>query len=362
MIGRAGTAGGYEDTLVLQGVEQNLRADTAHTHTQDMRSRCLICSSVENNIGDDTEALDQAVFHGEQFCPVTVEVFIEHPGGKRHTGDAGNIFCAGPQAVLLSSAVHLRYQPHAVCNIEKSGSLGTMDLVSADRQKVNIHPFGINLCLAEALHCIDMKERIRICGFDGLSDLFDRLHCADNIIRMHNRHQDRVRTDSCRDLFRGDQAVPVNTQPGDLKSLCLQIFHGLQNCRVLDQACDQMFSLPLRSHGRADDRKVVRLRSAGCEAKILFLRLQDPGQDLFRFRNAPFRSDAPVVHGGRIAVILEKELIHQSCHFRKAPGRRGIIEVDISFFIHKSVLVSVAQGCFLSFLSCSVHKDQSSSN
>jgi hypothetical protein len=49
------------------------------------------------------------------------------------------------------------------------------------------------------------------------------------------------------------------------------------------------------------------------------------------------------MHGGWVAVILEEKFVHQRGNFRKTAGRRGIIEINVSFFIHKSTLLSVMQ-------------------
>ena len=186
-----------------------------------------------------------------------------------------------------------------------------------------------------------MEKKAGICRLDGSSDLLDRLHCADDVVGVHDRNQDRVWTNGGSRLPGRYQAVPVNPQPCDFKSQGLQIFHGFQHSGMLDLCRDQVFSFALHGHGGADDRQIVRLGPARSKADIFFLYLQDSGQSLPGLGNAPLGSDAAVVHGRRIAVILQKKFIHQRGGFRKAPGRRGIVEIDVSFFNHKSVLVSI---------------------
>ena len=105
---------------------------------------------------------------------------------------------------------------------------------------------------------------------------------------------------------------------------------------MLDLRRDQVLSPPLRRQRAADDGQIVRLGAAGGEVEIFVLDLQDRCQGLPGLRDPALRRDAPVVHAGRISVVLQINLAHQRGDLRKAPGRRGVIEIDVFFYTHKS--------------------------
>ena len=93
-------------------------------------------------------------------------------------------------------------QTDAVRHIEQARPLGAVDLVPAGSEQVDLHPLRQDLGLAEALHGIHVEEGLRIGRLDGPADLRDRLHGADLIVGVHDRHQDRVGADSRRHLVR----------------------------------------------------------------------------------------------------------------------------------------------------------------
>ena len=112
------------------------------------------------------------------------------------------------------------------------------------------------------------------------------------------------------------------------------MLHGLQDRRVLNHRGDQMLSPALCRQGTADDRKVIGLSPAGSKIQVLVPDLEDSRQSLFGLRDTPFGCHTSVMHAGRIPVILQKNFVHQRGDFGKAPCRRGIIKIDVSFFVH----------------------------
>ena len=167
-------------------MQQHFRTHAGHCQADDMRSALSARRSVYPKVRDVSDLVEEFLPQSVQPVDTIVKILIQHLRRKAHSRDAGHILCAGAHSTLLSAAEDQVLHLHLVADIEETGSLGRVDLVSADRQKVDPPLLGIDLCLAKTLHRVHMKERGRIFCINALRDLPDRLYRANLIIGVHN--------------------------------------------------------------------------------------------------------------------------------------------------------------------------------
>lgn len=70
-------------------------------------------------------------------------------------------------------------------DIESTNSLWSVDLMSTNRQQINVVLVYIDRHFARSLCCICMEEDLSVSA--DLSNLFDRLDDADLVVHMNNR-------------------------------------------------------------------------------------------------------------------------------------------------------------------------------
>lgn len=125
--------------------------------------------------------------------------------------------------------------------------------------------------------------------FQKPSYLLDGLYRANLIVYVHDRHQNglvRQRLFQIHDLH---PSLSVHRQVGYLKALLFQLLHGIQNSRVLNPGGNQVLSCPLIGMGRAHERQVITLCSAGGKIDLLGLHLQILRNDFFRLTDVFLR-------------------------------------------------------------------------
>lgn len=84
-------------------------------------------------------------------------------------------------------------------DVECTDALRSINLMAADRHKVDIQFININRYLSDGLRSICMKEHFSLSTY--LPDLFDRLYDTDFIVNHNDRDQDSVWPDSLFELF-----------------------------------------------------------------------------------------------------------------------------------------------------------------
>ena len=107
-------------------------------------------------------------------------------------GDSRYIVCSGTHATLLSATKNLWNDLHFFVDIQKTDTLRTVNLVSADCKKIDPHTFRINVVFTKSLNCIDMIQCLWTLLMYHLRNLFDWHHSSDFIIYKHGRYHDRI--------------------------------------------------------------------------------------------------------------------------------------------------------------------------
>ena len=191
----------------------------------------------------------------------------------------------------------------------------------------------------EPLHRIRVEQNIAVISFYDINCFLYRLDRAHFIVHIHDRYQDRIRTQRLAQLFQSDQAVGIHRQIGNPESLFLQILHRIQYGRMLDHGCDQVASSALIGPCRSDQCKIVTFRSAGSKDKLLAVDTQYLCQPFFRFFYIMFCFHTLSVHGRRISVIRAHNPAHQIADLFIASGRCRIIQIN--FHNRRSFLSSL---------------------
>ena len=76
-----------------------------------------------------------------------------------------------------------------------------MNFVAADGKQIKPLLFRTDLVFSIGLDCVYMKQGLGALLFYNGADFVDRLCCPNFIIYIHNRHQDRVPTQTVPQLF-----------------------------------------------------------------------------------------------------------------------------------------------------------------
>ena len=123
--------------------------------------RYLISTIRDQSVDTDSLYLhysfDKRLLELIQSADIAVIISVEHLCSKCHSRDARYVFRSRTKTFLLSASELYGHYPHTVANVEKSASLGTVDLVLACAHQIYLHLRGIDDSLSESLDRINMK-------------------------------------------------------------------------------------------------------------------------------------------------------------------------------------------------------------
>ncbi len=170
---------------------------------------------------------------------------------------------------------------------KSADALRSIDFMAANRQEVASE---LSKCLdlfAEGLRRIDMKERLRV--GQQLGDLNDRLQHTCLVVRMHHRHQQRLRSKSL--LHREWFNVPSRRdwQQFRFKPALAQLIEGFQDRLVLDGCGEDVSAIsgePVMHETEED--QVVALCASAREEDFIAPDVQEIGYLLPRRSTASF--------------------------------------------------------------------------
>ena len=275
---------------------------------------------------------DQCVLKRKCPLPFLLQIRINRLGCECHACDPRNIFRTGTHAVLLPTAQDLRFQFCLFGYVKQPDSLRPVEFVCADAQQVNAHLLGMDHAVTKALHRIHVEKDLRIFPLEQLSDVLNRLHGTDLVIRMHHRDQYGISGDHTVRCFHLDDTVTVYRPAGHFKALALQMFHRPFYRRMLQLCRHDMHTAALVGVCRSDNRQIITFRSAG--GKIQFLRFdpQDLCQLFFGLPQILLRNHPKMMCTRRITVILRINLCHQFGNFIQTTCCGRIIQIDLFLF------------------------------
>ena len=265
LIGGAGTSGGDIDPLLFQCVQHHLAADSGKGYTDHMG--CRGPASLRRN------PVDAYTFH---LADLFRKIFLQLIQPPRiliqmgvyqlcrlgHTRDTGHVLRAGTHIFLLAAAVYDGLELYPLPHIEESHALGAVDLMAAGRQQIDLHPPGQYPEFAKPLHRVHMEKDRGVSALDQRSRLLDRLQRSHLIVGVHDRYQNRFGPYGRLQILQGYPPPGIHRQISDLKSLTLQILHGLQHRRMFHLSGYQVIALSAGGHGAADQGHIVCFRAS----------------------------------------------------------------------------------------------------
>ena len=180
------------------------------------------------------------------------------------------------------------------------------------------------LCAASA--CSGIAARIA-----QARDRGDVRQHAGLVVRVHQRHERRVRPQRLGDLRRIDRPVRPRPQPGDVEALALELAAGVEARPVLDARGHDVASRGRRRARGAEDREVDALgRARGEDDRLGRGIARAPRPRPARGRDARGRPPAGRMRGGRIR--LQRRIVEARGHHggdaRIERRGRGMVEVD----------------------------------
>ena len=121
-----------------------------------------------------------------------------------------------------------------------------------------------------------------------MADLGNRLYCADLIVCMHYRYENRLGRDRIEHGIRVDHACRIDRKICDGKTVSLQEFTCFQNRVVLNIRCDDMISPAPAGIGAPFYSSVVALCAAPGEDDLMWLHPYESSNSLTSMINSLF--------------------------------------------------------------------------
>ena len=101
----------------------------------------------------------------------------------------GNILGTGTPLPLLAAAMDQVLDPDAFSDVERPGTLGTVELVGGEREQVDILCLHVNGDIPDSLDGIGVEVHlVLLCNCRQFPDRFDG---ADLVVRVHDGDKDR---------------------------------------------------------------------------------------------------------------------------------------------------------------------------
>ena len=189
---------------------------------------------------------------------IFVEIFIDPRSCHTESCDSRHIVCTGAHSTLLSATEDLRDDLHFFIDIQKSNTLWSVDLVSADCKKIDAHLFRVNAVFTKSLDGIYMIKSLRAFFVNHLRNFFYRHHGTDFVIYKHGRNHNRIRAQNCFQCTHLYFAFMIYRKIGDFKSLFLQKRCRLADCCMFYRCNNNVISVSLVCQCTTDQCKVIR--------------------------------------------------------------------------------------------------------
>ena len=113
-------------------------------------------------------------------------------GCEPQPADRGDVLRACADPGLLAASLDDGMDSGVVRADQGARTLGAIDLVGGDRDRVDAERLHVDLDLAQSLHGVDVDRSVRCLAADDPREFADGEDAAELIVRKHLRHQDRV--------------------------------------------------------------------------------------------------------------------------------------------------------------------------
>src|SRR5574344_1172662 len=156
------------------------------------------------------------------------------------TDNASYVLCTSPHATFLLTTVDQAVRLRTTPEIQDSRPFRTIDLMTGERQRIDMQFINSQGNMADCLHRIRMKKDSLL--LQPGTDLRNRFNGTHFVIRGHDTDQDRILTDRILHRFRQDTSINIHWQIGHVKTCLFQIMAGIQDSRMLNLCCYNMIT------------------------------------------------------------------------------------------------------------------------
>ncbi len=338
----AGRAGGHRHALDAH--EQRFALDELEADVEVVR-HALRHIAVDQDLGDDREALQQAVAQRTDAFVLAGHVQLGQAVGLTHAGDLVRGQGARAHASLVPATVHLRLDAHArlAAHVQRAYALGPVGLVGREAEQVDGLRAHVERGLAAGLGRVHMEEDALAAA--QRADGVDVLHHADLVVHGHHRDQDGVGPDGGLQHFKVDEAVGQHIQVGHFKAHALQLTHGVEHGLVLGLDGDEVLALALVELRRALDGEVVRFGGTRGPGDLARVGTDQRGHvfagNLHRFLRSPAKGMAARSRVAKLLIQVGHHHLHHPWVHRRGGG---VVQVDRLGGVHRVLQRLVCPG------------------
>ncbi len=215
--------------------------------------------------------------------------------GRAEADDAEDVFRARAKTVLVPRPMHEFLQPRAGPDIQGADALGSVELVTGNRQEVDPELADIDGNLADRLGGVAVEKDAG--PMRDRREFRNRLNCAYLVVGVHHRHEDGVGRDRLFQIGGVDHSIPVDGEECRAKTLGFQPMEHFDDRGVLDGARYHVSAPVPPREGRALDGEIVRLAAAAREHDILAPGSDEDRDARPRLLDGPPRLDAEAMRG-----------------------------------------------------------------
>ena len=164
----------------------------------------------------------------------------------------------------MAPAVRQRLAAHpgaAAPDVEHADPLGSVNLVRAGAQQIDVHGVHVDPLLAVGLGGVGVKEDSALPAQGA--DARDRMQDAGLVVGVHDRHEQGPLGDRLGQAVEIQPSVAIDPQVGDVDSHPVEVLAGVEDGAVLGRHGDDVPLLPVRRRlGDPLEGQVVRLGGA----------------------------------------------------------------------------------------------------
>ena len=248
-------------------------------------------------------------------------------GGPAQADDGRNVLGATAPGPLLPASTEHRGQRHVADHQERTGALGTTELVARDADQVGpTTPLG-QVQPGCALDGVGVEHGTgRPLGDQG-GDLYHGVDHPGLVVGQHDRHQ----ADVGHRVQRLGQGVEVDPATGVGRHHDPSRFpHGLQHCRMLCGGADGHACPPACSPAHSPvDRQVVGLGAAAGEHHATGVGSDKGGHGVAGVVDGPPCVAGQAVGSGRIARMVGQPRQHRLDHLGAGQGAGRMVKVHV---------------------------------
>ena len=320
----AGTGRRDVDLILGQPGQHRLTLDAVLAEIQHLRHSAR--RAVDLHLREHRKPLAEAVIEGAHSFVTALDAAGQAGGRSGKAQRIGQVFGAGAEAALLLTAqigrLERLHQP--VTQVERTDTLGCVDLVAADGHRVDVvqldgdaHP---------RLHGVHMDDGAAVTALDLGGQTLHVVSGAYLVVDHHAGHEDGILVHGIQHLVDVQCAVGLRLHDSDVIALRGQTFQRALDAGVFEARHHDALAEGA-GLGRAQQGQIIALAAAGGKVQLLRLAAQGAGhggaggvQDLF----APC---AGGIEAGWVGPVLPHGFVYHVCHLGSNDGGGSVIQI-----------------------------------